>query len=437
MKKNSKDSEELIAIKLTKYIDGYYRIIRNDGGFDSGLVALESEINAFVDLLEGEINVFQLKIYNKDQEVLAEDLDIKIHQGKYQIQGQLLPNDICLEIDDLTHQVTRLEAIFKKNNVLPLKKTLYKTASKTILKDSADSLKINIVEGDHNGLPSAALSIGYIAISGAELEQDLIKGTDIELEISVTESRDIVVGVFLSACDQEFKNTFKPTERYISASKMENDIRVAIKKIEKELQSHEENYELLAKFKKINEALIELQIELSLLEDSDVTDTKFKIDNSKRNLILQYDQLTRHKDLDVDISEYKQQLEQVALAVKETEGEFYKSQFQKIKASEKTVLNSGNKYLIRSKIEELNSLSNTLFHLKDENFINPFIYYKLKEDEYPDKAKAQILIEQGDRALDRQQFNIVKHVVYQLAALLPGDNNNEIKLGNNDKTGLQ
>ncbi|WKB80287.1 Hsp70 family protein [Cellulophaga lytica] len=434
--KNTKDTEELLAFKLNSSLQGFYRVIRKDGGFDTGLVTLQNNVNVFVDLLEGQVNSFSLKIYNSNQDVVYTNNDIHINQGKYNIQGQLLPNDICLEIDDIQYNVTRLEAIFNKNSVLPLKKTIYKSASKTILKDSDDKLQINIVEGDGNGLPSSGLSIGYIEITGKELEQDLIKGTDIELNISVSESRDIDVDIFLTSCDQEFSNSFKPTERYISNSKMENEIRVVTQKIEREIAKPEnaENYELLQKFKNIEHALIELQIELSLLVDNDVTDAKFKIDNQKRSLIQKYDLLTRHKELDNDIEEYKNNVLAVKQVLAESGSEYYMAELNKVIANEKTFINSGNKYLIRSKIEELRVIRNAIFTADDSNFIGPFFHYKTL-DNYPDQQKANILIAEGDKALENKQYKIVKQVVYQLASMLP-DDKPKTSFNNQDKTGL-
>ncbi|WBU88306.1 Hsp70 family protein [Cellulophaga omnivescoria] len=434
--KNTKDTEELLAFKLNSSLQGFYRVIRKDGGFDTGLVTLQDNVNVFVDLLEGQVNSFSLKIYNSNQDVVYTNNDIHINQGKYNIQGQLLPNDICLEIDDIQYNVTRLEAIFNKNSVLPLKKTIYKSASKTILKDSDDKLQINIVEGDGNGLPSSGLSIGYIEITGKELEQDLIKGTDIELNISVSESRDIDVDIFLTSCDQEFSNSFKPTERYISNSKMENEIRVVTQKIEREIAKPEnaENYELLQKFKNIEHALIELQIELSLLVDNDITDAKFKIDNQKRSLIQKYDLLTRHKELDNDIEEYKNNVLAVKQVLAESGSEYYMAELNKVIANEKTFINSGNKYLIRSKIEELRVIRNAIFTADDSNFIGPFFHYKTL-DNYPDQQKANILIAEGDKALENKQYKVVKQVVYQLASMLP-DDKPKTSFNNQDKTGL-
>jgi len=439
--RNSKDLEELISVKgAFPKPKAFYRITRNDGGYDTGLVEVNDSVSCFVDILAGEKNSFSLKIFDEAQSEIFQSNSIVIIQGKYNIQGQLLPSDICLEIDDIEHGLTRLEAIFEKNTVLPLKKTIYKTATKNILRGSDEKLQINIVEGDDNGLPSSGLSIGFIEISGKDLEQDLIKGTDIEIELALSESRDLDINVFLNACDQEFQNIFKPTKRYISAAKINKEIEHAVNQIEKELQLHGENYELLGKFKNIREALIELQIELSLLSDGDSTDTKFKIDNTKRTLIKQYDQLTRYKELGGTIDTYQMLRAQLRMTVLNTKEEFYKIKFEKIITHEKEFLNSGNKYLIKSKIKELEELDNQLFNDNSKNFIGLFVHYKGYSAEYTDQQRSKNLIKAGDKALDKNQYDVIKQVVYQLHALLPEHLRNEEKqnhFDDSDKTGLK
>ena len=439
--KNTKDLEVLISVKINSPENqGFYRIIRNDGGFDTGLVQFKESINCFVDVLTGEKNDFNLKIFDKAQSQKFENRSISIIQGKYDIEGQLLPNDICLEIDDIDHGVTRLEAIFKKNAVLPLKRTVYKTATKNVLLGSEDTLKINIVEGDDNGLPSSGLSIGYIEISGSDLEQDLIKGTDIEIELTISESRDIDVNVFLNTCNQEFRNIFRPTERYISVSKMNHEINTIVKKIEAEFKKHKEDYELLAKFKKIRDALIELQIEITLIQENDTTDIKFKIDNSKRLLVKEFDQMTRYKELNEAINEHLELLSQIQRVIATKDDDFYQKKLDGIIANNFEYLNSGNKFLIKSKIKELEELNNALFKEDDANFIGVFLSYKGYSEVYENPKKAYILIQEGDKALSNKQYEVVKHVVYQLHALLPKEmrNSEEPKpFKDDDKTGLK
>ena len=57
---HSKDKEELIVAILPTNFNGFYRITRSDGGFDTGLLAANKKITEFVPLLEKATNIFSL-----------------------------------------------------------------------------------------------------------------------------------------------------------------------------------------------------------------------------------------------------------------------------------------------------------------------------------------------------------------------------------------
>lgn len=137
------DSEELIVGVADSNFNGHYRISRSDGGYDSGIINFENKISHFVKLLPKAKNSFKVQILdNKHQ--LINDYTLEITHGLYTILGQPVPNDICIELDGESY--TYLEKIFSKNDVLPLKKIIYKTISKTILKNSNDKLVINVLK---------------------------------------------------------------------------------------------------------------------------------------------------------------------------------------------------------------------------------------------------------------------------------------------------
>jgi len=259
---NTRDLEELITCKV-KGDNLKYRVTRTDGGYDSGIKTIENGgFSEFVPLLKGQLNRFKIQILDQSLTPVKTINTIAINQGSYNVLGQPLPIDICMEIDDLDASTTRLEQIFAKGSILPLKKKIYKTASKTVLKGADSNLIINIVEGKSKGLPSSGLSIGYIEFSGKDLEDDLIKGTDIEIELEITESRDLKINVYLQACDQEFKNVFSQSERAISVSKINMEINTVLSEVEQLIREEveEENFEYSNKLEQLRVGLIEVQI---------------------------------------------------------------------------------------------------------------------------------------------------------------------------------
>ena len=436
---NTRDAEELITAKFSGADIDNYRIIRKDGGYDSGVKSLKnSSFSEFVPLLEGRLNQFKVQLLNTSLEVLKVIDPISINHGSYSVNGQPLPNDICIEIDDMDASATRLERIFAKGSILPLKKKIYKTASKTILKKSKSNLAINVIEGKSNGLPSSGLSIGYIEIFGEDLEDDLIKGTDIEIELEISESRELKINVFLQSCDQEFENVFSESERSISVNKINTEINPILGDVEAVIKTanSNENFEYSNKLESIRVGLIEIQIEASLIHDDDISDTKFQLDDKKRKLIQDFDDLTRNEIVAKEIEEYNDTKADLEYHLNQNENERFKTKYQRIIQNEKEVINSLDRYLIRSKIKELEELFNAIIQSSDENFISYYLGLKLY-DNFTNKRKAEKLFEQGDKALEQQDYKVIRHVVYGLSSLVHENDRHQRKdFSDDSKTGL-
>ncbi len=176
--KMSKENEEVLLVKVNgDFLNYSYRIMRTDGGFDTGFVLLKSKFTEFLPLLPNLNNAFLITVYDENNHQINHlKEEINITQGQYQIAGQPLPKDICIEIDDKENNTTKLELVFEKNSLLPVKKTLYREISKTIKKGSNDKIILNILEGDRFTRPLSNLTIGCIEISGKDLNSDLLMG---------------------------------------------------------------------------------------------------------------------------------------------------------------------------------------------------------------------------------------------------------------------
>lgn len=418
--KNSKDDNELLMAFTEQPFEGLYRITREDGGFDTGLVKFETKLKEFVTILPKTTNHFNLKIYDLLQNVVYEQQDITINHGIYNINGQPLPHDICLELDD-KDGYTYLERVFKKNDILPLAKTIYKTTSKTILKKSEDKLIINIVEGQAGTLPGSNLSIGYIEINGTDLQQNLLKGMDIELNFKMSESRDLSISIYISSIDLEINEVFNPHKRKIAIDKLLSELSKSLYDVNDELDYadyDEENYTYKAKLVKVRDEINLLQDELKLLNTNDTSEKKFRIDERKRQVLQEFDNLVRYKNVLNEINEYHSQKEAVEFYL-EKASPSQKETYKKLIKNEREILESNEKALIRKKSEELQKLSDEIYYNQDETFISYFIYYRsLDLNDYSDKKRARDLIETGNHALAKESYKELKHVVINLYSIL-------------------
>lgn len=420
---NTQDEEELL-VGMMEDFEGYFRIIRKDGGFDTGLMAFRNKFSEFIKVLPKQANTFTLTVFDHQQNPVFEKNNISINHGIYNISGQPLPNDICLEVDD-AFGGTFLEKIFKKNDILPLSKTIYKTTSKNFNREADDKLIINILEGKAGTLPASNMNIGYIGISSRDMPVNLLKGMDIELKFSMSESRDLSVSVYISSIDYEKKEVFNPHTKHINKEKFEEDIDKVIDEIETELSfiehiddASEEDLGILIKFKTIKDQLFRIKFDLIEVEEDESTERIFQLDERKRRTLQEYDRLVRFRDVIYEADEYKENKKNLEDILEEGT-QRQKDQFHKIIKDEKIFLESNEKAIIRRKSRELQRLYTEIYYKRDESYVNLYYHYKFRDaDEYSDPKKLQKLIETGDKAVENSNYKEVKFVVSGLYDLL-------------------
>ncbi|HEX8315362.1 MAG TPA: Hsp70 family protein, partial [Flavisolibacter sp.] len=137
---SSEDEELYMAMpEEGDFTHVFYRITRDDGGYDSGIKKVEKRISEFLPLQKLSMNRFTIRFFDEQNNPVAvQHPSIDIMHGKFNVAGQPLPNDICLEVDDYENNSTKLQVIFERNDILPLKKTIYKEITRTIKKGSTD-----------------------------------------------------------------------------------------------------------------------------------------------------------------------------------------------------------------------------------------------------------------------------------------------------------
>ena len=71
---STKDKEELITAVIASDFEGFYRIIRQDGGFDSTMKNFKNRFSEFVPLLTKTSNVFRVNIYDKSEKLILNSM---------------------------------------------------------------------------------------------------------------------------------------------------------------------------------------------------------------------------------------------------------------------------------------------------------------------------------------------------------------------------
>jgi molecular chaperone DnaK len=408
---SSRDEEELLMITCNGDFTNYkYRITRKDGGFDTGIMPLKNKKSEFLTLLPNTNNQFTFKILNEQQqEVNSLTKQININQGKFSIDGQPLPHDICIEVDDTENFTTKLEVIFDRNSLLPQKRTLYREISKTIKKGSDDKIIISILEGDKNARPSSNLTIGCIEIKGKQLDFDVMKGSDIEIQLTMNESRILSTEVFLVMTKQEFKNVFTVSEKIVNLQRLHEQADM----LEAELRNN------LAEFQYREEKVWEIQIEQILTDVKDAKAQLHKVtekDNSDTKYIVaeklwrasQHADKIGGNDRIAELVErymnFKEHVQELIQGV-QFDKDKIQERMNRVVKNEATFLHSKTASVVENGLKQMDdvysqALSNTIPFL-----IECMMEYKaLDDNEFSNAKTAKMLLQSAEKALQNEKY---------------------------------
>jgi molecular chaperone DnaK len=422
--KASKEKEELFAARITGNIEGlFYRITREDGGFDTGLKKLSERISEDLPLVDNAFNFFKLAVYDGQNNTIETNMELIGINSGFAISGQPIPEDICLEVDDYDNPgATRLLLVFQKNSILPVKRTFTFPLNKTVLKGSHDEvIRVNVLEGSHLSLPEANKGIGYTEITGNMLKRDVSKGSDIEITITMTESRDLNVAAYLNMADQEFKNIYNPKERHTSVEYLKEQVEELSVKLDEEIEqaTEKEDYETASALLKLKKEMDVVEEETEGLTVDDETDNRYKLEDSKRKIAQEIDSATKNKRLQKVKEHYFETKGECETIINENGNDHERKVFNDIVSQEQTFLTTNSPIKIQEKSDELHSIIGQIRWRTPEFLKNSFNWLKEEQAKMNDQTTAKSLIDAGKFAIESQNWDRLKEINYGLLDLLP------------------
>lgn len=422
--KASREKDELFAARVTGDTEGlFYKIVRQDGGFDSGLKKLTERIIEDLPLVENAYNFFSLTVYDSLNNVVETDIEpIGINSG-FGISGQPLPEDICLEVDDYDNPGdTRLALIFQRNSVLPTKRTVTFPLNKTVLKGSDDEvIKVNVLQGSHLSLPQSNKTIGYMQIKGTNLKRDVSKGSDIEITISLSESQDLTIAAYLNMADQEFKQTFNPKQRETHIDLLKEQVEDLSEKLEEEIEQATENedYETAGSLSKLKREMESISEDTEKLTSDDVTDDKYKLEDRKRKIAQEIDTATKDKRIQ-KVKEHYFEIKAECLKLLDNSGNDHERKtYNDIVSQEEAFMSTNSPIKIQEKSDELQSIIGQIRWRTPDFLTGIFNWLKGEHPKMNDQTQAKSLVDAGKFAVESQNWDRLREINFGLLDLLP------------------
>jgi len=319
---------------------------------------------------------------------------------------------------------TILDRIFAKNSVIPAKKATHTVdVSKAVIHGTDDKIKIIVVEGPSENHFTVNKKVGFLEISGKELKHDILRGTEIDLTFELSESRDLTVHAYVNPSGPEFSQIFRPTERLGNVKTLEEEVQMLEGQLDKEKAEavKNENYEVAEKLEQLVAPMQELKGEAMLLSlnPDDVTDDRYKLDDRKRKLAQEINQLTSGKRIEQLRNEYQEVKIEVAGIVKESGNDHERRQLNEIIAQEHTFLNSKKPQNLQTKIDQLHGISFQILRRTPGFLVRWFQHLVSKRETLNDQLQSKSLIEQGKKHVATEDYDKLLEVNGMLHSLLP------------------
>ena len=423
--KSSQELEETFSAKIEGELKGLqYRITNEDGSYDSGIKKLSSRIVEDLPLREGAFNLFNFKVIDEEGNQIPVDLDlIQIAQGRYSVAGQMLPEDLSLVKDDLVAKDTRLEVLFSKNSILPSRTRKTVEVGKTVIKGSTDGIHIVVVEGPSNRHSSTNKPIGVLSITGEKISKDLIKGTDIDLTFEMSESRDLTVSSFVNGTGQEFSQVFTPKVRNVSTQMLASEILMLETKVQSEIEDARENgnKKVADELENVLKGVQDLIINAGDIAEDDVTDRKFQVEDQKRKLAQDVFELTSGKRLDQAKAAYLEAKSDIQQIVRDSGNDKERHLVAEIIARENIFINSTSPEKIQTATQEIDTIKWQILMRTPDFQKGMFTHLSEKRASMNDQIQATQLIENGKRAIQRDDIDALRQITSRLWDLMPAD----------------
>ncbi|MFA5349919.1 MAG: Hsp70 family protein [Candidatus Omnitrophota bacterium] len=403
------------------------QISKADGTWQSGMLGVKD--NSFfvsVPLNERKLNTFNVSLFDKTgNKVPSEPESFSITQG-ISVAEPPLTRSIGVELEDGS-----FDKLLPKGTALPARSRIfsYQTTKSVRPSEIADALNIYVREGE-SGFASRNRNIGILKITGAEVNRTVPDGSKIDIVISVDKSRTVTAQAYIEHIDQTIKGILKD--------------KVAPKpdpvQLGKDLEKEEKRFmELCRNIQNMEDPSLEEKLKEARVEDK-ITEIKTDVDAAKggdHDAVEKADR--RLKDLQIlldpleHLMHWPVVLNKFNVVVADCD-EIVNSYGDNDDKDQASVLKKEAEVVIKDKdTKKLEKMSADIIQMRwDVLFKQPgfwigaFQDVKSKPIEYTDSIRAKELVDEGNLALQRQDLESLKSIMWQLWGLMPKKEQDEV-----------
>jgi molecular chaperone DnaK len=422
------ETEEMIAgviEELKESDENFYIQIQGDGGFFNGAKQKirNGKFTETVILERNKTNNFWIYLFDEKGNPVATDPDSFSITHGLSVSGAPIAHSIGVGVTmrnysggKTTSLVEQFDIFFERNSILPLKGTRsYRTLRKLEKGNTENVLPIKVREGESLN-PEQNEFICDLRLTGENLPFDLPEGTEVEITITVNESREITVEAFIPSIDMTFNARGSDHAENLNIEIMENQFKVQSDRAEKleKTSTPEEKNKLTNLIKSVGASL-----EAGKVDEEE----KRKADKELRELKNDLDQLEQIKELPQLKIEFNELTTSMTELINEygdqKDKEIHIDQLKVLKDEGYKAIDNDDKILLSRVNEQLNELKGRILFSNPATWLYSFNQLIKEDHQWISEKESQYYLQKGQRAIETGDINELQRCVRSLWLLLP------------------
>ena len=430
----SEDEQTITGIveELKDSDEDYFIQIQSDSGFytSSKIKLRNGKFFDTVSIEKGQSNVYWLYMFDDAGNTIPVFPDSFSVTHGLTVSGAPIPHAVGVVYAKKGFtsgfQLTEVcDPYFEKNSTPPLKENKTYRTVKKLEKGKENNLPIKVYEGESSN-PQNNEVITTLQIDGKKLPYDLPEGTEIDITISIDESRTILVEAYIPSIELTLNARADDYAQAINTKELEKDLAVQrerLKKIEPSIPQDE--------YKKLENAIDDVSTNVKNANMD--TDDKSKAERDLRELKTNLDNVESERampQLKTELDEVLANAEEFSGAIEdEREKKEAFEQIETLRAEGQKAVRDEDKAMLVRVIEQIRQLAfNSLFK-NPAVWVWQFNEIKQRRDEMTNQADGDFYIQKGEQAVEKGDVEELQRCVRKLLDLLPKDSQEEITSG--------
>lgn len=426
------DDEQFITGTIEELRDSesdYSVQIQSDSGFytSSKIKLRNGKFHDTVAIEKGKTNTYWLYLFDDSGNTIPLFPDSFSITHGMTVGGAPIPHDIGIIYSkkgfDNGFQLTEIcDPYFEKNSIPPLKLTNYYKTVKKLEKGKDNNLPIKVYEGNSNN-PSNNEVITTLHIDGEKLPYDLPEATEVNITISVDESRTVLVEAYIPSIELPLNARADTYKQDVDVEKLEGELatqKERLKSIKKNVS--EDEYEEL-------ENTIE-NLGTNIKNANLDNDDKNKAERDMRELKNSLEALEQSKELPQLTDEFRERIVSAKEVIDELEESSEKDEILKelksLEGEGEKAISSKDKIMILRVTEQLEQLTFRSIFQNPAAWVHMLNQIKNSRNELKNQTDADYFINKAEIAIENGDVEELKRCVRNLIDQLPKETQEEI-----------